>query len=210
MFLLVINGLRRVENMRCSKCETEIAEGSLFCNHCGHQLSNPSESNETVNEKTEPANSTNTNSNVTKPFMKEETKSTGRSTVETSINVPISIKIRHGFTTFFLWLILILNGLLGLYYLLTESTDIPKYLLEDGDNAIIQGICCLASFVFTIMIMSWNKKAFYLSSFVNIASSFFMKNIGGYLVLNLLSIAIFFGILKLRNPFGKSTWDQLE
>ncbi|MCL2442884.1 MAG: hypothetical protein FWD13_05390 [Treponema sp.] len=136
------------------------------------------------------------------------------------------IKVRHGFTSFILWL-----GFIGIIiYLLVLGFDFITngdfraeyfpWLLELDNIDIwalrIQFILCF--FALYSLIFDWKKSGFALYVFVIIASFIYglvRENINReylfiYIIGYVIGIYILYGILKIKNAYiGKSTWDQL-
>ncbi|GHU17013.1 hypothetical protein FACS1894163_07400 [Spirochaetia bacterium] len=114
---------------------------------------------------------------------------------------PKNVKIRHGFTAFWLWLCLILNLIGGIILLATEY--------------FTPGAMAIASAFAIILILCWKKIGFWGLVVVQIVMLLTTveggrDQLGTAIGSVVISVAIMFGVLHLRNAYGVNTWEQLE
>jgi hypothetical protein len=129
-------------------------------------------------------------------------------------------KLRHGFTTFYLWVGRIFGILASLFVFVVE------YFLEDVWQLVVAllpsssfylwviRILMVADWISFELILRWKRSGFWLYSASMIAFSFLIPGEGGILV-NLISsaisIGILYGVLHFHNAYNaKTTWEQLE
>jgi hypothetical protein len=109
------------------------------------------------------------------------------------------VKTRHGFTSFWLWLHLLSCGIGGVLYIYMDL--------------VLLGGFYVGMAILTYFILQWSKISFYalfalqfvFAYFDPLEISFTYQLIGG-----LIDVVIIFAVLKIRNAFGTSAWDQLE
>ena len=112
-----------------------------------------------------------------------------------------NIKSRHGFTSFWLWLGIISNVIVGLFII---------YFFEEIK---LLSIMCLAVAGTIYLIVRWKKFGFYAFLGVQVISillDFLDMGIELQLVWCLGQTIIVWAVLQLRNAYGVSAWKQLE
>jgi hypothetical protein len=132
-------------------------------------------------------------------------------------------KLRHGFTSFYLWLGKIFGILVSLF-VIVDIVDLGL----GGDWRLLANVFPQSSFfdlwVIRILmivlylsfesILGWKRSGFWLYSVSMIAYSFLNSvkdNVFANLIGSVISIGILYGVLHFHNAYnGKSTWEQLE
>jgi hypothetical protein len=119
-------------------------------------------------------------------------------------------KQRHSFVTFWLWLSIIVCGIMAI----TCFTGNSYYLaLYNNNRALltIAGLSSIINIVAAILILNW-KNGFWLFLGTNIIGIFITIGVGyniiGVVFMSTISILIQFGILNIKKN-GISTWDYL-
>lgn len=158
------------------------------------------------------------------PFCGKETPSAlsqckhcGESVTQNNVfesTLDIEAKKRAGFTTFYLWLGLIVNTLMGVAYFATIFTRKGLWTASDPMYTRIYGfVSSVILFYGYLSLMRWNKSGFVI----------LMVMAGVNLITNLTSGApisfatffpcvsalILFAVLQIRKN-GKSCWEQLS
>jgi hypothetical protein len=205
----------------CSNCGAKIAANAKFCSGCGA----------TVNAQATPQSATPVNASPLQavpaqpepavPVVPQSVLPVYQPPVQTVYSAPEKKdgrKFRHGFTTFYLWLTIISNGL-GFFFVIIDfamdSSVLAGYLpgLTTFDKWVIR-----TSVLFTFWsfwsIKNWQKSGFGTYAVVMIATAFLNPTKTGIIV-NLItaavSIGILYGVLHFCNPYNaNSTWEQLE
>jgi hypothetical protein len=131
-------------------------------------------------------------------------------------------KLRHGFTSFYLWLGKIFGILASLFVILEffAVTFADLRLLADifpqsssFDLWVIR-IFMIVLYLSFQSILNWKSSGFWLYSVSMIAYSFLnpvKDNVFANLIASAISIGILYGVLHFHNAYnGKSTWEQLE
>jgi hypothetical protein len=174
----------------CSNCGSKIEDGVKFCQGCGTPVAAPQTAQTPVPD-------------IQQPFPQQ----TAETNAASGITTPE--KMRHGFTTFWLWLGIIGSIIIGIIPIL------------DGNFA--GGIYYLVDAIPYIALLKWKKWGF--GTFIclcfwpiiwppvtNIQTAYELgmpPALFGILVLA-IGTAILFGVLKLKGRNGKSAWEQLE
>lgn len=124
------------------------------------------------------------------------------------------IKIRAGFTTFYLWLGLVLNSLMGIAYFATIFTRKGLWSAYDPMYTRIYGFVASAILFYGYLsLMHWNKSGFYILILMASISQIMNFVDGGPLSFStffpFLSVIILYAVLQIRKN-GKSCWEQLS
>jgi hypothetical protein len=129
-------------------------------------------------------------------------------------SVPGDKKLRHGFTTFWLWSVLIANilGAVGIFYLLSLGIE-----LSDFQFWTLFGAFGISAYGLYDIIFKWERFGFTMLIFVTIATTvlnpLILFEIGRLecFISFAISNAILYGVLHFRNAFNaKTTWEQLS
>jgi hypothetical protein len=147
-------------------------------------------------------------------------------------------KLRHGFTSFVLWLFR-LGSWLGFFVVLIELgivLDIYPVIdlgialgtsLGIGGNFLADWLPLSSSFDLWViriilfltflsieLLFQWSRGGFWLYTFVMAASVILnptKEEISGNLIVSAISVGILYGILQIHNAYNaKTTWEQLE
>lgn len=124
------------------------------------------------------------------------------------------IKSRAGFTTFYLWLGIVLNSLMGIAYFVTIFTRIGLWSTYDPMYTRIYGFISSAILFYGYLsLMRWNKSGFYILILMAGISQIMNLVAGGTLSFStffpLFSVLILYAVLQIRKN-GKSCWEQLS
>lgn len=124
------------------------------------------------------------------------------------------IKTRAGFTTFYLWLGLVLNSLMGIAYFATIFTRRGLWSAYDPMYTRIYGFVTSAIlFCGYLSLMHWKKSGFYVLILMAGVSQIMNLVVGGSLSFStffpFLSAIILYAVLQIRKN-GKSCWEQLS
>lgn len=164
--------------MFCTSCGKQLQDTQNFCTGCGKQV-----------QRNIPS--------VT-PTQSERPQDIQQS-VPFQQQVASDIKTRHGFTSFWLWLGIVGNVIVGFLSIYTND-----YLI---------GVSSLVTAFIIYLIVKWKKWAFYALC-VDIFISIFIYSsefpIEGIIISSILQIVIIWAVLQLRNAQGVSAWKQLE
>lgn len=123
-------------------------------------------------------------------------------------------KIRAGFTTFYLWLGLVLNSLMGIAYFATIFTRKGLWSAYDPMYTRIYGFVSSAILVFGYLsLIRWNKSGFYILVLMAGVTQIMNLMAGGTLSFStffpFVSVLILFVVLQIQKN-GKSCWEQLS
>jgi hypothetical protein len=192
----------------CINCGTQLDDESLFCAHCGTK----------VGEITE-ATAQETPVQMANPYTPPP--------VQPAVWQQIPQKptgdrlLRHGFTSFVLWVNLILNVIAGICFILIIIVcrdDLADFAMEYNlENAfsvfLLAGWCVLNAYSF-YKIIKWKKDGFYWLMVINfVASLGNVLNMGIIytLIINGIGVLIIFGVLHIHNSYNaQTTWEQLD
>lgn len=124
------------------------------------------------------------------------------------------IKSRAGFTTFYLWLGLVLNSLMGIAYFVTIFTRKGLWSAFDPMYTRIYGFVSSAILFYGYLsLMRWNKSGFYILILMAGISQIMNLVAGGALSFStffpFFSALILYAVLQIRKN-GKSCWEQLS
>lgn len=124
------------------------------------------------------------------------------------------IKKRAGFTTFYLWLGLVLNSIIGIAYFATIFTRKGLWTADDPMYTRIYGFVSSAIFFLGyLFLMRWNKSGFYIligmAGVSQIMNLFAGETISFYTFYPTISAIILCAVLQIRKN-GKSCWNQLS
>lgn len=123
-------------------------------------------------------------------------------------------KCRAGFTTFYLWLGLVLNSIMGIAYFATIFTRKGLWSAYDPMYTRIYGFVSSAILFFGYLsLMRWNKSGFYIlmaMAGVTLIMNLFAEGTVSFSTFSpIFSIMILYAVLKIHKN-GKSCWDQLS
>lgn len=127
-------------------------------------------------------------------------------------------KLRHSFTSFWIILTLVLNSISSIV------SFFPKYFWgayfpdEYVTISIISGIIGLVYICSITAILMWKKIGFYALIIACIANTVISLTSNSKLlssnpiitILGFVGLIIFYAILQLKSPNGKSCWEQLD
>lgn len=133
---------------------------------------------------------------------------------------------RHGFVTFWLWLMMVLNAVFaigGLAYVIGDITHasssrnyLSNYAFAEG---IVQTVLCIINIYGAYLLLKWKKKGFTIFEItigiLLIMQCFYagLMHEWGFIVTpvigSLIAIGILYGILQIRKN-GVSCWSQLK
>lgn len=118
--------------------------------------------------------------------------------VANNINVEMQ---RHGFITFWLWFMAIVNPI----------SAIANFYLIEGIIGTISGLLAIVNCVAAILLLNGKKMGFWLFTMTAAASCTIglMYEVYGQSIGAILAIAILYGILQLKKN-GQSYWSQLR
>ena len=206
--------------MFCSKCGEKLNEATVFCHKCGVKV------NEYISRQEQPVNQEITDTiDEAIPAEKKTSSSKGKRTTTAKVsnaspaspNAAPEIKIRHGFTSFWLWLMLILcisNLIYNIYNIIGGIQSSVTILL----------IWPIISILALITLMfAWSRSGFSLFIIFSLINGFhsyieywdysrnFIINLFIGFAVSAIIPSITYGVLHLKNPYNaKSTWEQLE
>jgi hypothetical protein len=124
--------------------------------------------------------------------------------------IHIQKKLRNGFTSFWLWLCIIINMLGGIFLL----WPLLERRTFSDDYALLFFMC-----IFTIFslfgILNWKRKAFWVFlviQIIGIVWNFIGKtDYGNQQVIGMvISTIVLYGVLHLKSVNGITTWEQME
>lgn len=124
------------------------------------------------------------------------------------------IKKRAGFTTFYLWLGLVLNSIMGIAYFATIFTRKGLWSAYDPMYTRIYGLVSSAILFYGYLsLLRWNKIGFYILILMA-GISLVMNFIGGGAIsfptfFPIISSMILYAVLQIRKN-GSSCWEQLS
>jgi hypothetical protein len=128
-----------------------------------------------------------------------------------------NVKLRHGFTSFWLWLFFIANifGIILIIGIIVSWSDLEPLLSLLGpvnDTLIIvSGICCFAGSICIRQILNWKKCGFWGLVVIQIGSQFIVEAQIERIIGTVIILCITWGVLHFRNAFNaKTTWEQME
>lgn len=119
-------------------------------------------------------------------------------------------KLRHSFTSFWIILMLVLNSISSLV------SFFPKYFWGNNISddyvtiSIISGIIGLVYICSITAILMWKKIGFYALIIACIANTIISLSLTKLAILGFVGLIIFYAILQLKSPNGKSCWEQLD
>lgn len=125
-----------------------------------------------------------------------------------------NVKARAGFTTFYLWLGLVLNSIMGIAYFATIFTRKGLWSAYDPMYSRIYGFVSSAILFYGYLsLMRWTKSGFYILVLMAGVSQV-MNLLGGgslsvFTFSPFFSALILYAVLQIRKN-GKSCWDQLS
>lgn len=124
------------------------------------------------------------------------------------------IKKRAGFTTFYLWLGLVCNSLMGIAYFATIFTRKGLWSAYDPMYTRIYGFVSSAILFFGYLsLMRWNKSGFYIligMAGVNLMMDLFAGGTVSFATFSpIFSAMILYAVLQIRKN-GQSCWEQLS
>jgi hypothetical protein len=128
-------------------------------------------------------------------------------------------KTRHGFTTFYLWISLIGNGVSCFFSFRFADAgyEILQYIPGINSDALaFFGILCAAYMTSCILLLCWKKIGFWilflglLFLIIDPLGVFPYLPLGYRIVSSIISILILFGVLHLRCKNGLNAWEQLD
>lgn len=133
---------------------------------------------------------------------------------ENVISEDCQIRSRAGFTTFYLWLGLVVNAIMGIAYFATIFTRKGLWSAYDPMHTRIYGFVSSAILFYGYLsLLRWNKRGFYILIVMAGVSQVMNLLDGGLLSFStffpLLSALILFAVLQIRKN-GKSCWEQLS
>lgn len=117
---------------------------------------------------------------------------------------------RHGCITFWLWLVIVMNVCMVLYY--------SVQMFNDFDSMVSLGIGLLSvagviNILGAIQLMRWNKLGFYLylvSSVIGVIINVFMLSLSPVIIFSsLMSVVVWWAILQIRKN-GVSAWKLMK
>jgi hypothetical protein len=127
-------------------------------------------------------------------------------------------KLRHGFTSFYLWLGKIFGILASLFvavdFVLDWGLLADNFPQASSFNLWVIRILMVVLYLSFEGILGWKTSGFWLYSVSMVAYSF-LNPMKGEIFANLIpsavSIGILYGVLQFHNAYnGKTTWEQLE
>lgn len=124
------------------------------------------------------------------------------------------IKTRAGFTTFWLWLGLVINCLMAIAYFATIFTRKGLWSAYDPMYTRIYGFISSAIIFYGYLsLIRWNKSGFFILVLMAGISQVMNLVAGGTLSFStffpIFSVLILYAVLQIRKN-GKSCWDQLS
>lgn len=124
------------------------------------------------------------------------------------------VKTRSGFTTFYLWLGLVLNSIMGIAYFATIFTRKGLWTAYDPMYTRIYGFVSSAILFYGYLsLMRWKKSGFYILIAMAGVNQIMNLLAGGPVSLStffpIVSAIILYAVLQIRKD-GKSCWDQLS
>ena len=158
--------------MKCPNCGNNVANNSTFCEYCGTKIEQTPVQNEPVVE----------------------------TATEQVINNVTEEKQRHGFITFWLWFMAIVNPIAAI-----------ANFASGISIGVVAGILGIVNCVAAILLLFWRKAGFWLflamgsiSCVMGIVNESFVQALGA-----VAGVAILFGILQLKKN-DQSYWSQLR
>lgn len=124
------------------------------------------------------------------------------------------IKARAGGTSFYLWLGLVLNSIMGIAYFATIFTRKGLWSAYDPMYTRIYGFVSSAILFYGYLsLIRWHKSGFYILILMAGVSQVMNLMAGGTLSLSTLfpffSVLILYAVLQIRKN-GKSCWEELS
>lgn len=129
-------------------------------------------------------------------------------------NTAIQVKMRSGFTVFYLWLGIVVNSLLSLAYLATIFTKKSLWLAYDPMSSRIYGFVASAVLVIGYLeLIKWKKIGFYTLITMGIFSLMMNMFAEGLVAFStffpIVLMLVLYAVLQLKKN-GKSCWEQLD
>ena len=118
---------------------------------------------------------------------------------------------RHGCVTAWLILMLIANSVIALIYMFTVD-KMERVLKASLTSVIMLIIVSILNVIFSVMLLSWKKIAFYCFAATAIIAFVININLGispGRALVGLAGFAILYGILQIKKD-GVSAWEYLK
>lgn len=133
---------------------------------------------------------------------------------DTSTSDTYQVKTRAGFTTFYLWLGLVCNSLMGIAYFVTIFTRKGLWSAYDPMYSRIYGsVSSAILFYGYLSLMRWNKSGFFILILMACVSQIMNLLAGEPLSFStfspIYSAMILYAVLQIRKN-GKSCWEQLK
>lgn len=124
------------------------------------------------------------------------------------------VKARAGFTTFYLWLGLVLNSIMGIAYFATIFTRKGLWSAYDPMYARIYGFVSSAILFYGYLsLMRWHKSGFYIliimAGITQIMNFMAGDNVSLSTFFPIMPAIILYTVLQIRKN-GKSCWEQLS
>jgi len=131
------------------------------------------------------------------------------------------LKIRHGFTSFWLWLNLVLYGISALLLIFVPEISLFLFGSDPGfeTRLVLGGLVGGLAAWGIIYMLGWNRWGFWLFALGALVNEFFAAIVLGantsadlkpFMISTLISVAIMFGVLRIRNIFGLTTDEQMH
>lgn len=173
--------------MKCPNCGNEIANDSVYCEYCGTKVET---------QKTQRINVAQPQAEYKRPNRFEQSGQEGQ---VNSATVG-SEKQRHGFVTFWLWFMIVVNAVMTIVMIANSY----------GMTSIVAALLMAVNVVSAALLLNWKRIGFWLfcvtavgSLIINISMESYQGVFGA-----ILGVAILYGILNIKKD-GVSCWSQL-
>lgn len=207
--------------MFCSNCGKEIADGMKFCMNCGTPVADQPQTAQSDIEKHRNYNDDNYSDNDDDDELEEDEDEEDDNDDNYSDNNDnySNRKLRHGFTSFYLWLCILCFGIAILVLLIDFFMNGELILsfysnMSNWDIWVMRIGVILSGYGF-IKLLKWEKSGFWLIVGVTVAifilnpthEAVTIKSV----IATVVPVGILFGVLQFKNAYNaKSTWEQLN
>ena len=116
---------------------------------------------------------------------------------------------RHGFITFWLWLLLVSNAIMSIVSLLPKTMFGSNCTDVFVISSVISGVFGIINVVGTIMLLSWKRVGFYIIALSAAIGNITVMIMTGTFPIGLIGIVILWFILKIKSD-GISYWEAMR
>jgi hypothetical protein len=212
----------------CTNCGSRLEEGARFCSNCGVKVGETNGDAHASPVDPAPPPQMPVQAPVYQ-YLVRTPAYVSPAEYQQPAGAGPDVKTRHGFTTFWLWLCLIVDVLVALLGLLFPEVFVEIYpaVYRLGDVDTIHNIIRFVIAFFGLGTAAamwdllawkqggiWGADGFYLLIILQILGvivfGYLSQTFIPQLISSIISTAIIYGVLHLRNAYGISAWEQLK